>query len=650
MKGFKFLSVLATSLKTLPGLSLAGLVLALFAQMLLEPPAQPLPAFVIYLSAMGFIAWAIFQGEWELAALPQVVDGTHAFRLRLPIVILSFSLLAAAFYFLGGNLFTPLNLILWLSGLALLVYPLWAKGLHELRGGSFDWEWMGLLAAAVVLAAFFRFYRLGDVPAEPFSDHAEKILDLADLARGQASIFFERNTGREALQIYWTWLVAKVFGTGNTFLSLKLGSALLGFFTLPFMYLLGRELGNPMVGFLAMFIFGTAYWPNVIARIGLRFPLYPLFVAPTLFHLIRGLRTGSGNDFLACGLFLGLGLHGYSPFRIMPFIVVAGVSLHLLHHADRETRRRALRGLVILAVVALAVFLPLLRYWMDNPDKFGFRAWSRLGLAGGELPGEAWIIFLSNLLRASLMFNWDDGGIWVNSIPHRPALDAVTAVLFAVGVLLYGARYLRRRDWRDLFLLISVPLLLMPSVLSLAYPLENPALNRAGGASVVGAILCAGALEGVFAGFRQRRLSDRFRTLLGTSLVAALMSASVLQNYNLVFREFDESYRLTVWNSSEMAEAIREHGDIETVWIIPYPQWVDTRLPAMLEGHVDRDLAVWPDELAGTRKIPGPKMFIYKPQDLETEKALSQIYPRGTISRYTSRNIGKDFMIFQVED
>jgi hypothetical protein len=650
MKGFKFLSVLATSLKTLPGLSLAGLVLALFAQMLLEPPAQPLPAFVIYLSAMGFIAWAIFQGEWELAALPQVVDGTHAFRLRLPIVILSFSLLAAAFYFLGGNLFTPLNLILWLSGLALLVYPLWTKGLHELRGGSFDWEWMGLLAAAVVLAAFFRFYRLGDVPAEPFSDHAEKILDLADLARGQASIFFERNTGREALQIYWTWLVAKVFGTGNTFLSLKLGSALLGFFTLPFMYLLGRELGNPMVGFLAMFIFGTAYWPNVIARIGLRFPLYPLFVAPTLFHLIRGLRTGSGNDFLACGLFLGLGLHGYSPFRIMPFIVVAGVSLHLLHHADRETRRRALRGLVILAVVALAVFLPLLRYWMDNPDKFGFRAWSRLGLAGGELPGEAWIIFLSNLLRASLMFNWDDGGIWVNSIPHRPALDAVTAVLFAVGVLLYGARYLRRRDWRDLFLLISVPLLLMPSVLSLAYPLENPALNRAGGASVVGAILCAGALEGVFAGFRQRRLSDRFRTLLGTSLVAALMSASVLQNYNLVFREFDESYRLTVWNSSEMAEAIREHGDIETVWIIPYPQWVDTRLPAMLQGHVDRDLAVWPDELAGTRKIPGPKMFIYKPQDLETEKALSQIYPRGTISRYTSRNIGKDFMIFQVED
>jgi len=35
-------------------------------------------------------------------------------------------------------------------------------------------------------------------------------------------------------------------------------------------------------------------------------------------------------------------------------------------------------------------------------------------------------------------------------------------------------RYIRKRDWVDLFLLVSIPLLMMPSILSLAFPEENP--------------------------------------------------------------------------------------------------------------------------------------------------------------------------------
>ena len=79
------------------------------------------------------------------------------------------------------------------------------------------------------------------------------------------------------------------------------------------------------------------------------------------------------------------------------------------------------------------------------------------------------------------MFNIDDGEIWVHSVPHRPALDTVSAALFLLGVVLILIRYIRNRHWLDLFLLISIPLLLMPSILSLAFPGENPALNRAGG-------------------------------------------------------------------------------------------------------------------------------------------------------------------------
>ncbi len=88
---------------------------------------------------------------------------------------------------------------------------------------------------------------------------------------------------------------------------------------------------------------------------------------------------------------------------------------------------------------------------------------------------------------------------------------------------------------------------------------------------------------------------------------------------------------------------------MQTAWIVPYPQWVDTRLPAMWMGNVDHDFALWPDEFARTRHIEGTKLFIFKPEDFETENALKQLYPHGALSRYTSINIGKDFMIFLVE-
>jgi 4-amino-4-deoxy-L-arabinose transferase-like glycosyltransferase len=124
---------------------------------------------------------------------------------------------------------------------------------------------------------------------------------------------------------------AQVFGTGFSFFSLKLGTVLLGILTIPFVYMLGREVGNKRVALFALFLFGIAYWPNVISRIGLRFPLYPLFLAPTLLFLIRGLRTRNRNDFILCGIFLGFGLHGYSPFRIVPLLGGGGDHYLFLH-------------------------------------------------------------------------------------------------------------------------------------------------------------------------------------------------------------------------------------------------------------------------------------------------------------------------------
>src|SRR5687767_14963787 len=332
-----------------PWRSLLALLLALIAQRTFEPPHESTPlGIAVYIIAFSFLGWGIYRNEWTLPALAPASEDSDPLTYRGFPLILGIGLALVGFLLLGNNLFTRLNVTVWILAIVFLLWAFWRS--KDSLPASFrkltsffqrdSWtinisRWTLLLIAATALVFFFRFYQTSSVPSEPISDHAEKILDVYDVSQGQTHIFFIRNTGREAFQMYWTLLVAKLFGTGLSFFSLKLGTAILGFLTLPFIYMLGKEIGGPRVGLLAFVLAGIAYWPNVISRVGLRFPLYPLFVAPTLLYLIRGLRTRNRNDFLLSGLFLGLGLHGYSPMRIVPFVVVAAFALYWLHSQSK---------------------------------------------------------------------------------------------------------------------------------------------------------------------------------------------------------------------------------------------------------------------------------------------------------------------------
>lgn len=638
-----------------PWRSVLALFLALVAQAALEPPnRQSSIGLALYVLAAGFVLWAYVKNEWHLPALPLHRHTPDDLTTRLVPFIFSIVFALIAFWDFGRGVFTLFNLGFWLLSIVLFFLGLWLRipklvteSTPEARRRKFIHS--GLLILTLSLALFFRLYRINGVPAEPFSDHAEKILDVYDITQGQFKVFFTRNTGREAIQMYWTLLTALVFRTGLSFLSLKLGTALIGIFTLPYVYLLGREYGGARAGLFALFLFGIAYWHNVISRIGLRFPLYPVFTAPLLFYLIRGLRTRNRNDFLLAGLFLGLGLHGYSPFRIVPLLVIAAFVIYVLHMRTKESAAQSVWWLILLVVVSVIVFIPLLRFWLANPDIFGYRAMTRLTSAEAALPAPVWQIFLSNMYKALLMFNWDNGSIWVHSVPGRPALDVVSAALYVIGILLLVVRYVRQRDWRDLFLLVSIPILLLPSVLSLAFPGENPSLNRTGGAAVAVFVVSGLALDG----FVSSLGADKRRVVIAYGLTGLLFAASAYQNYVLVFQTFDKSFKLGAWNTSEMGALIGdfrdEYGTTDSVWIVPFPHWVDTRLPGVWAGIPNRDFALWQEDFPKTLAVPAPKLIIYRADDLATENALKQLYPNGTYSRFASSYPGKDFMILLIE-
>lgn len=669
-----------------PWRSLIALVFALLGQRAFEPsPSRSaIPGLLFYGFGFAWLILAVLHKEWTLAPYPETGTGSDELRVRRVPLILGVGFSLAAFLTLGNNLFTTMNVTLWVLAIIFFVRAFWQRGEDQpsfwvrLKDYSSrdSWQlkvtrWTLLVLAVVAIVVFFRVYNLGGVPSEPFSDHAEKILDVYDVSQGQTHIFFPRNTGREAIQMYLTLLVSWIFGAGLSFISLKIGTVFCGLVTLPYIYLLGKEFGGKRVALLAVFFTGIAYWANVISRAGLRFPLYPLFVAPTLYYLLRGLRTRRRNDFIISGLFLGLGLHGYSPFRIMPFVVVIAVGLYLLHAQSKGSRKQAVIWLSILAIISLIVFLPLARYWFDNPATFSYRAFSRLGSIESPLPAPAWQLLLSNTWNALRMFNWDNGEIWVHSVPHRPALDVVSGALFLIGVVLVLIRYIRQRHWQDLFLLLAVPLLQLPSILSLAFPAENPALNRAAGAMVPTFLLVAIALDGLVSASlntgregieRQvdttvsegKRQSHRTGTALACMLVLVLAGWSSFQNFDLVFNQFASQYTAGAWNSSEMGAVIKQfgqtYGSTDNVWIVPYPYWVDTRLPGVWAGIPNRDFAIWPETYNNTLVVQGPKLFIINTLDTTAMDQLKSLYPNGVLSRFVSKtNLeGKDFIIFFV--
>ena len=644
-----------------PWRSSLALLLALMGQFTFEPPhTAPWTGLALYLAAFFVLGLAYRHEAWDLAPLRENEAHTDEWDFKRKAFFLAIPLALVAFFAFAGNLFSFFNVFPWLLSLALFIWALWQsdvspkKTIQGLKTfiQQRDWQitisrWTLLVLAASAVVLFFRLYQINTVPAEPFSDHAEKILDVYDITQGDYHVFFPRNTGREAIQMYWTLLVAKIFGTGLSFLSLKLGTAVLGLLTLPYIYLFGKEVANERVGLLAFFMFGIAYWTNASSRVGLRFPLYPLFVAPTLFYLLRGIRRQSRNDFILAGLSLGLGAHGYSPFRIMPFVVVAAVGLYWLHEKSASARKQAFTHLLIVAFISVIVFLPLGRYALSNPDGFSYRAFSRLDNESGDTLR----IFASNFVDGLKMLNWDNGVTWVHSVPGRPGLDVVSGALFLIGILFLILRYARSHHWLDLFLLLSIPLLELPSTLSIAFPEENPALNRAGGAAVVVFVVVALAFDGLLSSLRSRASRDSLSTY-GWVVTAILLLFSMGQNYNLVFDQYATQFKQGAWNSSNMGQFIREYerlyGQTDSVWIVPYPYWVDTRLPGVWAGIPNRDFALWQNRLADSLNSPSPKLFMFKPEDEATQAELKRLYPNGILSRYQADFVGHDFMLFSV--
>jgi hypothetical protein len=519
------------------------------------------------------------------------------------------------------------------------------------KGICLSW-WSLLVVLGFSVLVFTRTFDMANIPPEMTSDHVEKLINVNGILHGDYYIFFANNGGREALQFYLLAFISQVFGTGISFLSLKIASVAVGILTLPFLYLLGREIADRRVGLLAMILGGVGYWPDMISRIGLRLPLAMLFCAATLYFFFKALRRRSWNDFLWAGAALGIGLYGYTPMRVVPFALAVILGLFLLHPDSKGSRKWATAGFLLTLGTMTLLFLPFLRYAVEFPADFWLRTTTRIIPDGTYSIADLLKTFLSNLGIGMQMFSWNDGVGWFNCVPLRPALDVITGGLFHlgwIGMLIWG---FRKKSWEALSLFLLVPILLLPTILALAIPNENPSLARA--IAAVPVVYLLPALTLVLAvDFLRGMIPGRNGVRVGAAFAVMLVIAGAVQDFDLTLREYPETYRLNSENASELGEFMRQFaasiGTPEDVYLIPYPYWVDDRIMNIAAGFpIDAQHYLFQEQIADFTFSGRPTLFLLLAEDAESLEILKLKFPDGYYATIVSAFPNHDFIYFVV--
>ena len=596
--------------------------------------------------AYGILLWLLLGYFADSGARLPALDPVASGRPRLIPLALTLPLVVFAWRLSAGNQFRTAGVLAWIGAVAAWIAAWAPRRVADARDAAPSTRALALLAVVMALAAFIYFHRLAETPGEPTSDHAETLLDLSDVLRGERPIFFIRNTGREPWKIYWLAALVKGFGLPVDFLTTKVGTVTTALFAIPAMFLLGRELGGDRLGLLAALLVAWSKWPLAMARLGIRVSYAVLPTAMVLWALLRWLRRGDRGSVLWAGVWIGIGLYGYIPFRIVPLLVPLLALLAFFDPRWRGRRRRLPGDVALIAATAAVVFLPLFHYMVEFPQFF----WERMGerSAANTFSRESVVAVAHNLWNMALAFHVRGDGGWVNFVTRDPFLDVVTGALFLAGVSLALTRIFRS-SIRWVVPIAGVFVLTLPSVLILTFAHENPSVNRSVAAIPVVFLLAAAPLDAIAGWLRPLGGAAR---IAGYAAIGLLLAVSLRASYRRYFVDYERQYSSRVEHTLEMAAEIRGWAargiPTANAYVANRPYWMDPRNIAFELG----DPAWSAHEIRPGEPIPAltrrPLLFLFHPDDDERRVQLRSTYPGGEERRIAQSFPDRSFSVYVV--
>lgn len=476
--------------------------------------------------------WAALAASFALAGIGQYFWAQSSVPKTLPIGFIPF--LAAVILFL------------------LALRPWKREGLAQVPlSPAVEWTAFGLILG---IAAFFRLYRLGEIPNGMFMDQGNEGLMALKILHEKFRPFFEiPEFENPALLLYSlaAWFVA----FPATQFGFYLFFAVMGLATIPLAYWTLRQLTGPRVALLSMFIFAVMRWHFNFCRNGFPTVQVPFYMFGTLAFLLFGLRSNRRWPFVVSSLFFSAGLYTYNSFKLFPLLLIVLAAYEFF--ADRTRFLKNLRSILVFASISLVLASPLLYRWTTHG--IGSREASNSLLSdvkGQHSLKPVWTM----VKKTAFMFNREGDDNERHNLANHRMLDDVSASLFVVG-LFYAISRARRRKY--FYALAGIAVMSLPCLLSVV-----PAhANRMLGITVFACFLIATPLAAVWG--RVRALWGAWGEVFFLLLLVEPLLLMGYQNYKVYFvdqAKVNSYWEASFWgaysiDASQVGKALAKDGD-----------------------------------------------------------------------------------------
>jgi len=445
------------------------------------------------LLVLSGVAWAIgclisaralpmqWVAEWPGRVTPGWGTQFTSRQLFLAVAAAGFGVVASATWWVGRfeTQDATRGMLIWLLAVAL-------AGLACAGGAIGGWRprLSPMTVIPIVLFALAigpRLWQAADLPYGLWYDEAQGALEVRRVFHQGTYTPILNTYGKDTSGFFYIISGLSLF-LGDGILAARTAAALVGALTVPFAYLLGRELFGWRVGLAAGLLLAFMRWHINFSRLGFNPISLPLCATVAFWLLARAVRRQQWSDVAWAGLALGVGLHAYTGFRGMP--VVALVALAAAAVLQRWPLRSVVPrfGLYVGGMALTA--LPVLVFAVQDPVTFNGRTAQTLIMTESVSDAEKLRQIWDSVQRHALMFNVSGDLNGRHNLPGAPMLDPLTGALVVLGL---GWLLVRPRDWRTLMLLAWSAVSLSGGILTLAF--EAPQGVRTFGITPVLAVL-----------------------------------------------------------------------------------------------------------------------------------------------------------------
>ncbi|MBI4515127.1 MAG: glycosyltransferase family 39 protein [Deltaproteobacteria bacterium] len=476
----------------------------------------------------------------------------------------------AAAWLATAHPLSPWVVVSWFAGItaALAAATIADRDRGTRIASPFSGREVGMLLLLVAVDLILIAHDLSDWRWSGTPDEADFFGVAKSIALGQSQRPLLSEAGvfevHPVLSSYYQSLFLRLFGANIFAWRLSSAAALAG--SLPFVYLLGRELWTRRSGWLAALLFAPAQLAVGFAHYGYNnVHVYPV-VTGALALLAWGHRRRSTLAYFLAGGVAGLGFYTFYAARLSaPLLVLLGVSLGglPLRRGDRQLTLALLIGLVVTTLpmwgrldVVLSHMFRFTSLSSEEGRSFSDFAsvWAWLAAVMGESRVfEQWMLALFY-------------GVWFKGPHHmqwNPIVDPISSALAGAGMWL-GLANLRRRANLGF---VTVAYVSVALVIGATAPYYRPPLTRLLFLSPFTALLAAVALDQLLS---WTAASERSARRAGAALVA------VAAAWNIGALQYSIRYHYHGYGAGTTSELIRLVQQVPAGVKIVFVQRTDT--------------------------------------------------------------------------